>query len=150
MTVVNNPVPALTALKSKLVDSWVAEAMAAGTHNGPSVEIPRGADNISFSLGTITADRTTGDETYDVKLEGRMSPDEGWSRLSGLAFTQIATASPAGEQLPTAANAPGLRLPRFIRTAVVTAGTTPVLTAYLYMWYRSTGPGKVADHGAVS
>ena len=74
-----------------------------------------------------------------------------WVDLEGTAFTQIAAASPAGEVKPTSANSPGFRVPTYIRSKVVTAGTTPILTANLVMWYDvPRGPGPVVDHGAIS
>lgn len=141
----------VTVKKKKTIDTWSAEEMAAGTHYGPAVEVPRGSTNHKFALGGITADRGNGDEKYDVELQGRMSPSDDWVDLEGTAFTQIATASPAGEVKPTAANSPGFYVPRYIRTKVVTEGTTPILTANLVMWYdQPAGAGPTVNHGAIS
>jgi hypothetical protein len=143
--------PSQMRVKRKTIDTYAAEAVAAGDFNGPSVEVPRGAQNICFKVEGITADRTTGNETYDIDIQGRQSPDGAWVDIPGLSFTQIATASPAGEQLPTAANAGNLAIPRYVRAQMTSAGTTPILTCGVYMEYMAPrGPGKVVDHGALS
>ena len=143
--------PANMARKSKVIDSWAAEAMAAGTFNGESVEVPRGAQNISFSQELTLLDVGTGDEDYQLFVEGRDDPSHSWVRIPGLAFTLVdgtAGATSAYEQLPTAANAPGVRVPRYVRGSMVTVGTTPITTGTLRMQYSAPrGPGKVVDNG---
>ena len=112
---------------------------------------PRSVREYTCVIGVESLDETTGDETYDIAIQGRQSPDGAWVTIPGLSFTQIATASPAGEQLPTAANAGNLAIPRFVRAQMVSAGTTPILTATIVMEYSAPrGPGPVVDHGAVS
>jgi hypothetical protein len=138
--------PSAKALKTKTIDSWAAEAIAAGTVYGSAVEVPRGACNISFSSELTLLDRSTADETYTVKVQHRNDPSHSWVDVPGLTFTTV-SATTGYEQLPTAANAPGVRLKKYVRGAMTTVGTTPIATGTLRMAYTNRGPGKVADHG---
>lgn len=127
--------------KRRVVDTYSAEAVAAGTFTGSAVEVPRGARNIKFHLESPAFDRTTGDETYDFKIQTSHDGGTTWHDVAGLAFTQIATASPSAEQIPTAANAPGVVLGRHVRAHLTSAGTTPIATVTIAMIYESTGAG---------
>ena len=146
--------PANMARKTKTIDSWSAEAVAAGTHTGSAVEVPRGAQNISFTQEFTVLDVGTGDEDYTLTVEGRDDPNHSWVPIPGLAFTMVdgtAGATSAYQQLPTAANAPGVRVPRYVRGSLLTVGTTAIVTGTLRMHYSAPrGPGKVVDHAAVS
>jgi hypothetical protein len=142
--------PAQMPVKTKTIDSWAAEAIAAGTVYGSAVEVPRGAQNINFSQELTLLDRGTGDETYTVKVQGRNDPSHSWVDIPGLAFTTVSATS-GYQQLPTQANALAMTLPRFVRGAMTTVGTTPIATGTLRMRYTAPrGPGLVADHGAQS
>lgn len=133
--------------KQKDLDEYAAEAVAAGAFNGDSVEIPRGAKNVKFVLDGTLFDRTTGDETYTFKVQGRNKSTDGWHDISGCGFTTVA-ATTASEQVPSAANAPGVVFPRFVRVVLTSVGTTPIATAVVRMlWDGETGPGKDAGIG---
>ena len=147
--------PANMARKSKVIANLAAEALTVGMEYGAAVEVPRGAQNISFSLEMSVLDETSGDEDYTFGIQGRDSPDHAWVPIPGLLFTQvvgdIGVDETAYEQLPTAANAPGVRVPRFVRWSSLAAGTTPVATGFIRMLYSAPrGPGIVVDHGVVS
>lgn len=137
--------------KSRLVDSYAAEAVAAGSFYGAAVEVPRGAEDIRFVLEPGTYDRSTGDETYNFYIQGRAKPTDDWVLIPGLSFTQVASATPAGEILPTAANAPGVVIPRWVRAMLTSAGTTPIATCKIKMLYRMapTGCGTQYESGEI-
>jgi len=127
--------------KRRVVDTYAAEAVAAGTFTGAAVEVPKGARRISFGIENVTADRGTGDETYDVKIQTSFDGGDNWVDVGGLAFAQIATASPSVTNIPSAANAPGVTIGDHVRAHLTSAGTTPILTATIAMYYESTGAG---------
>ncbi len=141
-----------TKIKSKVIDTWAAEALAAGTHYGPSVEVPRGAEDISFSSEMTVLDETTGDEDYTFFVQHRNSSQHSWVTIPGATFTQVVgdvgVDETQSEQKPTAANAPGLTVKRFVRSGVLTAGTTPVVTGNIRMDYNSSGVGGGKQHQA--
>lgn len=145
----------LVAAKTKTIDTWAAEALAAGTHTGPAVEVPRGAQDISFTEEWTVCDQTTGDEDYTLTIEGREDPSHSWIPIPELVFTKVTgdvgVDETGYERKPTAANAAAMTVPRYVRTSVLTAGTTPVLTGTVRMHYNlPRGPGKQVDHSAIS
>lgn len=147
MSIIN---PAQSILKSKLLDTYSAEAVAAGTFDGDAVFVPRGAQNIRFYLDGILFDRTTGDETYTFKIQGRMRSSDSWVDIPSCGFTTI-SATNGSEIVPSASNAPGVILPRFIRVRLTSVGTTPIATAKIWMLYdMPRGAGRQVSHGAVS
>lgn len=147
MSIIN---PAQGVSKRKLLDTYAAEAVAAGTFDGASVQVPRGAQNIRFRVDGILFDRTTGDETYTFKIQGRMASDENWVDVPSCGFAAIA-ATTGSEIVPSAANAPGVIVPRFIRSRLTSAGTTPIATAKIWMTYDlPSGAGPQVSHGAIS
>lgn len=142
--------PSSIPAKAKTLDTYSAEAVAAGSFYGAAVEVPRGAENIRFVVEGTLFDRGSGDETYTFKIQGRQHPDHSWVDIPGLTFTTISATS-GFEQLPTAANAPGVTVPRYVRVVLTTVGTTPIATATIRMLYSMrNGPHKVVDHGIVS
>ena len=140
-TILNEPPNPAVVRKRRVVDTYAAEAVTAGTFTGSAIEVPRGARRISFGVEGVTADRTTGDETYDLKIQTSFDGGTTWVDVNGLAFTQIATATPTVTNVPSAANAPGVTLGRKVRAHLTSAGTTPILTAVIAMYYDSTGEG---------
>lgn len=147
MSIIN---PAQGVLKSKLLDTYAAEAVAAGTFDGASVQVPRGAQNIRFYLDGILFDRGSADETYTFKVQGRMRSSDSWVDVPSCAFTTI-SATTGAEIVPSAANAPGVVLPRNIRVRLTSVGTTPIATAKIWMLYdMPRGAGRQVSHGAVS
>ncbi len=124
--------------KTKLLDTYAAEAVEAGVFTGSSIELPRGAENVKFSLDGTLFDRGTANETYTFKIQGRNSSSEGWQDIAGAAFTTV-SATTASEQVPTAANAPGVVIPRFVRVHLTTVGTSPIATCKIYALYDDTG-----------
>ena len=139
-----------TALKSKTLDTYAAEAVAAGTFTGSAIEVPRGAQDISFQLDGTLFDRGTGNETYTFKVQGRDNSAHGWVDLPGCAFTTIEDTT-GQQQLPTAANAPGLTVPKYIRVHLTSVGTTPIATAVIRMRYNlPRGAGNRANNGPKS
>ncbi len=141
-----------TQRKSKVVKNYAAEALAAGTHYGESVEVPRGAEDINFTSEMTVLDETSGDEDYTFGVQHRNSSDHAWVDIPGCAFTQvtgdIGVDETQSEQKPTAANAPGLNVKRFVRGKVLTAGTSPIATGNIRMGYTiPKGPGKQYQSG---
>lgn len=134
-----NPSP---TAKSMLLDEYSAEAVAAGSFYGSAMEVPRGAQNIKFSVEATTLDRTTGDETYTFKIQTRAGPNHEWSDLDGATFSTISATS-GSEQKPADSDAPGVVPQRFVRAVLTTAGTTPIATAKVWMHYDLPyGAGK--------
>lgn len=131
--------------KSKVIDTYAAEAVAAGSFYGDEVEVPRGAFNFKFSLTGTLFDATTGDEDYQFFIQGRDGPNGNWFDIPGLAFTLREGVTSGDETVPSAANAPGVVLPRYIRAKLVTVGTTPIATATVTMHYESSGRGGGKD-----
>ena len=140
--------------KTKAVDAWVsAEVHAAGTHYGAAVEIPRGAVVKSVHLD-VTLGGDNSDEDYLFEMQGRSGPDRSWADIPSILFTQqtnLTTDTAVSERMPSAANLPGLIVPRYVRSKVLTAGTNPEITGGMYVEYTvPNGPGKPVDHGVVS
>lgn len=147
MSIIN---PAQSVQKRLLLDTYTAEAVAAGTFDGSAIQVPRGAQNIRFYVDGILFDRTTGDETYTFKIQGRQYSDQSWVDVPSCGFTAIA-ATTGSEIVPSAANAPGVIVPRWIRVRLTSAGTTPIATAKIWMLYDlPSGAGKQVSHGAIS
>jgi hypothetical protein len=147
MSIIN---PAQMVNKDRLLDTYAAEAVAAGTFDGAAIQVPRGAQNIRFRLEGTLFDRTTGNETYDFKVQGRMRSSQEWADIPSCAFTQVA-ATTAHEIVPSATNAPGVIVPRWVRVRLTSAGTTPIATAKIWMLYDlPRGAGRQVSHGAVS
>ena len=143
--------PSNMPVKSKVIDTYAAEAVAAGTFTGASVEVPRGAQNIRFAVEGTLFDATTGDEDYQVFIQGRNDPSHGWVDVPGLTFTLREGVTSGDEIRPTASDAPGVIVPRYVRAKLVTLGTTPICTATVRMLYSlPRGPSKTVDHGIVS
>jgi hypothetical protein len=135
--------------KSKVLDTYSAEAVAAGSFYGPAVEVPRGATDIRFQVDGTLFDRTTGDETYTFKIQHRASPSHSWVDVPSAAFTTI-SATTGYEQVPTAANAPGVSVARWVRAVLTTVGTSPIATAVVRMLYRlPAGAGLQYESGEV-
>ena len=133
--------------KFLLLDEYAAEAVAAGSFYGASVEIPRGAENIRFKLDGTLFDRGTADETYTFAIQGRNHSDEAWADLPSLVFTTI-SATTGAELLPTAATAPGIYVPRFVRVRLTSVGTTPIATAKIWAYFHLRGgAGKQYQSG---
>jgi hypothetical protein len=142
-------------IKVKVIDTWAAETLAAGLHYGPAVEVPRGAQNIQFTSEMTVLDETAGDEDYTFGIQHRADPSHSWVPVPELAFTQvtgdIGVDETQYEQKPTAANAANLNIRKYVRSMVLTAGTTPVVTGNIRMAYTSPrGPGIVVDHNVIS
>ena len=135
------------AQKFKIIDDRRTTAITAST-NGSSVDA-RGMVDPKFVLVGVTVDQTT-DETYDVKIQGRAKSTDEWADIAGLAFTQQDTSTSYSEQLPTAANAPGVVIPRYIRVVHTLAGTTPSFAGYVGVYYSRPKLGAQIDHGSVS
>lgn len=129
------PINPALPVKSKLIDEYDAEAVAAGSFNGPAVELPRGIQNAKFSVEATVLDRTTGDETYTFKIQGRNSPSEEWVDIDGLSFTTISATS-GSEEKPADSDAPGVTLRRWVRAVLTTAGTTPIATAKVWCHFQ--------------
>lgn len=147
MSIIN---PAQVISKSKLLDTYAAEAVAAGTFDGDAIQVPRGAQNIRFHLVGTLFDRTTGDETYTFKIQGRHRSSDSWTDVPSCAFTTI-SATTGAEIVPSATNAPGVIVPRWIRVRLTSVGTTPIATAKIYMLYDlPRGAGRQVSHGAIS
>lgn len=129
--------------RAKLLDEYAAEAVAAGSYYGASVEVPRGAEDLRFYVEGTLFDRTQGDETYTFAIQGRNSSSESFVDIPSLVFTTI-SATTGAEVLPTAATAEGISVPRFIRVRLTTVGSTPIATAKIWMWYtlNTGGPGR--------
>lgn len=106
----------------------------------------RGVEDPQFVL--VNADNTGG--TLDARIQGRHSSTDEWYDIPGLTFTQQADGADLNEALPTAANAPGLRLPRYIRGVVTIPVGVSSLDAKILMNYRRSRIGKQVDHGSVS
>jgi hypothetical protein len=137
-----------TVRKSKTIDTYAAEAVAAGTFTGAVHEVPRGAYAIQFRLEGTLFDATTGDEDYQFFIQGSDAPDGVFVDLPGLAFTLREGLTAGDEIVPTAANAPGVYVPRFVRAKLVTLGTTPIATATVKMTYESSGQGGGTEYQA--
>lgn len=130
--------------RSKVIDTWAAEALAAGTHYGPSVEVPRGAEDIDFTSEMTVLDETSGDEDYTFFVQHRNSSEHAW--VTFLSFTKvvgdIGVDETQYEQKPAASDAPGTKVKRFVRSGVLTAGTSPIATGNIRMGYSlPRGPG---------
>lgn len=130
--------------KSQLLDSYAAEAVAAGSFYGDAVELPRGAQRVRFKLDGILFDRTTADETYTFKIQGRMKSSEEWVDIPSCGFTTISAVSGA-EIVPAASVAEGVEIPRFVRVVLTSVGTTPIATAKVYAIYN-LGGGAGLEH----
>ena len=140
--------------KTLVVDTWAdMEAHAAGTHYGPAVEVPRGAEVMAVHLDVILGGDNS-DEDYLFEMQGRSNPAYGWADIPSILFTQqtnLTTDTTVSERKPTAANLPGLVVPRYVRSKVLTAGTGPQIQGAMRLEYSAPrGPGKQVDHGAIS
>lgn len=128
--------------KRKVIDTYAAEAVAAGDFNGASHELPRGAQNIRFSIEDTLFDATTGDEDYQFRLQTRDASSDSWRDVPGMEGTLREGVTSGDEVLPTAANAPGVVTGRYVRAQLTTVGTTPIATATLAVLYDlPAGPG---------
>lgn len=148
-----NPTSPSTIEKFKEIDAYAAEAVAAGTFYGASHEVPRGAEDIRFKLDATVLDETSGDEDYTFGIQGRDHSGESWAPLPGFQFAQITGSIGVDETgyeiVPSASNAPGGAVTRFVRATLLTAGTSPIATAKIWMLWRqnSMGAGKQYQSG---
>lgn len=127
-----------SAVKRKVL---LASATKTANENGSAVDV-RGVENAKFyaSFGTVSG-------TWDLKIQGRHTSSDAWTDIPGLTFTQVTGATT--EQLPTAANAPGVVLPRYIRY-VLTETSAGSAVVEIGMFYERPRIGKQVDHGSVS
>ena len=98
--IVGFPNPA-TVRKSKTIDTYSAEAVAAGSFYGAVHEVPRGAYNIQFRLEGTLFDATTGDEDYQFFIQGSDDKNGNFVDLPGLAFTLREGVTSGDEVVPT-------------------------------------------------
>lgn len=106
----------------------------------------RGIVDPQFVL--VNADNAGG--TLDCKIQGRHSSSDSWYDIPGLTFTQQAAGADLNEAIPTAANAPGVNLPRYIRALVTLAAGVTSLDVKVLCNYRRPAIGAQVDHGAVT
>lgn len=109
-------------------------------------EIPRGAENISFQFEVDTNTGFSADTNYfKGYIVGADDPAGTYVRIPGLATGQLTV---AGEIVPTAANAPGITLPRFIKVEWDETGTMTSFTARCRIRYDlPAGAGRDASPG---
>ncbi len=154
-----NPIPALMRVltcafaspnpsvvhKRKVIDTYAAEAVAAGDHNGASHEMPRGATNIRMSIEDTLFDATTGAEDYQFRLQTRAGSGDSWRDVPGMEGTLREGVTSGDEVVPSAANAPGVAIDRFVRAQLTTIGNTPIATATIALLY-DVGEGPGLEH----
>ena len=106
-------------------------------------EIPRGAENISF---TFLATLNTGFSTGSVFMTGQIiGTDDPSGTFGGLpvAFTTAELVVDVAQTVPSAANAPGGVLPRFIKVRWTETGSMSSFTATCTIRYNlPAGAGR--------
>lgn len=134
-----------SAMKSRVIESVTGKS---ASYTGLVIIDTRGMQDVSFLFETPAM--TSGD-TNNYMTPTVMGSDQRtgtFAAVPGLASTTKFTGSTVTEILPSAANAPGVVLPRFIR--VDWAETGSVTSAALKSWIRynrkrgSGAPGRGA------
>lgn len=106
-------------------------------------EIPRGAENISFTfLSTLNTGFSTGSVFFTGAIIGTDDPSGTFAALQS-ALTTAELVVDVAQTLPTAANAPGVVLPRFIKVRWTETGSMISFTATCTIRYNlPAGAGR--------
>lgn len=105
-------------------------AVRTANANGGAVD-RAGFQTAKVNLHVGAHDRTTGDETLDVKIQGSADGATGWTDLTGASFAQIGNVVPdatKGNAYTMSLNLKDVNY-RYIRAVGTVGGTTPS-TAY--------------------
>lgn len=130
--------------KSKVIST--VEAITADTIDADDprgyYEIPRGARNIRFTfLATTNAGFSTGTNFFVGRILGADDPSGTFTRVAGLETAELVV--DVAQQVPSAANAPGVALPRFIKVEWDETGTITDFDATCRIHYElPQGPGR--------
>lgn len=129
--------------KSAAVSS-VSSISADTTDPSTPYEIPRGAQDVSFAFEvSLNTGYSAGSNYFKGYILGCDTPDGTFVRLPGLATGELTT---SGEVIPTAANAQGMTLPRFIKVEWDETGTISAFTAVCRIRYNIVeGAGRQYD-----
>lgn len=120
--------------KSAIVSS--VSAITADT-TGSVYEVPRGAQDVSFAFEVALNTGFSANTNYFIGyVLGCDTPDGTFVRIPGLATGQLTV---AGEVIPSAANAQGMTLPRFIKIEWDETGTIDAFTAVCRIRYNLPG-----------
>ncbi len=105
-------------------------------------EIPRGAENISFTfLSTLNTGFSTGSVFFTGQIVGSDDPSGTFTPIEATLTAELVV--DVGQTLPTAANAPGLVLPRFIKVKWTETGSMTSFTGTCTIRYNlRTGAGR--------
>jgi len=117
--------------------STVTTISADTTDPSTPYEVPRGAQDVSFAFEVSLNTGYVADTNYfKGYILGCDTPDGTFVRIPGLATGQLTT---AGEVIPTAANAQGLTLPRFLKVEWDETGTMTSFTAVCRIRFNLPG-----------
>ena len=101
-------------------------------------EIPRGADNISFRfLATLNTGFSTGSVFFTGTIVGCDTPDGTYTPIPGLTTLELVV--DVGQTFPSASDAPGVTLPRFIKVKWTETGSMTSFTATCTIRYNLDG-----------
>lgn len=133
---VHTPTQQVLAVPSLAALSRTASA------NGAAVD-RLGYENVMVALHIGAHDRTTGDETLDVKIQESADGSTGWADITGAAFTQIAAqtiAATVGNVYTMSIRPDGRK--RYYRAVSTSAGTTPidVFSVVFYLFNPHVAP----------
>lgn len=85
-------------------------------------ELPRGAENVYFDvLSTLNTGFSTGTNFFVCQILGTDDPTGTFEPIAGCVTAELVV--DVGQQIPSAANAPGVRLPRFLKARWDETGT---------------------------
>lgn len=130
-------------LKNKLLDSV---ASISATETDGTVFDLRGAEDVSFTvLATLNTGFSTGTNYFKCSILGCNTRDGTFVPLNGLETAELVV--DVAQQIPSASNAPGVVLPRFIKVKWTETGTISAFTATCRMLFNRTKKGPSVAHG---
>lgn len=110
-------------------------------------EIPRGAENVKFTfLATLNTGYSAGSAFFKGYIVGAHSPGDTFTRVAGCVTGELVV--DVAQQVPTAADAPGVVLPRFVKVEWDETGTMTSFTATCRIEYDlPAGAGRDGSPG---
>lgn len=141
-------VTASAATEKSAAISTVTTISADTTDPSTPYELPRGAQDVSFAFEvSLNTGYSAGSAYFKGYILGCDTPDGTFVRIPGLATGELTV---AGEVIPTAANAQGMTLPRFLKVEWDETGSMTSFTAVCRVRYNLPGgAGRQYDAGYV-
>lgn len=136
---------AAVGLRSKLLDT--VTTISASEDDGTAVDL-RGMKNVSFHvLATLNTGFVSTTNFFVCTILGSNTETGTYVPIAGLTTAELVV--DVGQHIPSASNAPGVILPRWIKVRWTETGTMTSFTATCRMYYDmdETGPGKQYSSG---